>query len=170
MTCETSVVQSASGCTFFCLTVVRMRRFQKCLLCLIAISGSFALAGCSEQGPLLGTVSGTITLEGEPLENAFVVFSPTSLAAGVTEVNAAEKTDANGYYEMQYGIESMGVPPGTYQVQISTADWIKQPDGSNKVIRESVPRHYVGIDSVLEFTVVEGENDASFDLSKKKPK
>lgn len=166
---DSSVVQPVSGCTIFCLMVVRMQRFPKCFLCLMTIAVIFAVSGCGEKGPLLGTVSGTITLEGEPLEGAYIVFSPTSLAAGGTEVNAAEKTDANGYYEMQYGIESMGVPPGTYQVQISTADWIKQPDGSTKVVKDTVPRHYVGIDSILEFTVVEGENDASFDLSQKKP-
>ncbi len=83
---------------------------------------------------------------------------------------AVEKTDANGRYEMMYGVDKMGCLVGKHQVQISTQDYEKQPDGSNKTIKERIPRHYIGPDSILEFDVVEGENVADFDLTKKKPK
>ena len=121
--------------------------------------------GCEESGPKLGTVSGTITLNDEPLENAAIEFHP--LTSGKVVYG---KTDANGFYEMQYSTERKGVLLGKHQVQISTQDWEKQPDGSNKVIPERVPKWYFGPDAILEFDVQEGENTANFDLSKKKPK
>lgn len=128
---------------------------------------SFA-AGCSEKGPALGTVSGNVTLDGDPVEDAYVEFFP--LFAGGTECRSAKKTDADGYFEMQYSVERSGVLIGKHQVQISTRDWEKQPNGSNKEIPERIPGHYFGSDSILEFDVKEGENVANFDLAKKKPK
>ena len=138
------------------------------LFVMLTAASLLSATGCQESGPALGTVSGTITLEGEPVENAFVSFAP--LFQGGTEAFCADKTDADGFYEMQYDTERMGVLVGKHQVQISTYDFEKQPDGSNKVIKERIPKHYIGPDSILEFDVQEGENDGSFDLSKKNPK
>ena len=126
------------------------------------------LSGCDDAGPKLGTVAGTITLEGEPVEDAFVYFMP--LFEGGKEAMCAQKTDASGHYEMQYSLERKGVLVGMHQVQVTTQDWEKQPDGSNKVIPERIPKWYFGPDSILEFDVKEGENVADFELSKKKPK
>ena len=134
------------------------------ILLLVCVS----IVGCGDKGPPLGSVSGTVTLDGEPVEGAFVDFSP--LFEGGLELRAAEKTGSDGYFEMQYDLERNGVPLGKYQVQISTQDWEKQEDGSNKVIPEKIPKHYVGIDSILEYEVVDGENVANFELTKKKPK
>ena len=135
----------------------------------LLISSLLAMvAGCSEAGPKIGTVSGTITLEGEPVQDAFVYFMP--LFPEGKETMSAEKTDSSGFYEMRYDLERMGVLVGNHQVQVTTKDWEKQPDGSNKVIPERVPGWYFGPDSVLEFDVQEGENVADFELSKKKPK
>lgn len=138
-------------------------------LCLVVcLSAGLLLSGCAEQGPQLGAVSGTVTLEGEPVEGATISFFP--LFEGGQELRSAQKTDSSGFYEMQYSQDRKGVMLGNHQVQISTKDWEKQPDGSNKIIPERIPRHYFGPDSVLTFDVQEGENDASFELSKKKPK
>ena len=135
-----------------------------CCLSLLCVFG----VGCAEDGPALGSVTGTVTLDGEPVENAFVTFMPQ--AKGGTESVSAEKTDANGYFEMQFSVDRMGALVGRHQVQISTQDWEKQPDGSNKVIKERIPGHYFGPDSILEFDVKEGENEANFALTEKKPK
>lgn len=131
------------------------------ILCLFAV-------GCEKEGPPLGTVTGIVTLDGEPVENAFVTFMP--LFQGGTESTGADKTDANGYYELQYDSDRMGALVGKHQVQISTQDWQKQPDGSNIVVKERIPSQYIGPDSILEFEVVEGKNEANFELTKKRPK
>lgn len=127
-----------------------------------------AISGCGDKGPKLGTVTGTITLEGNPVEGAFVQFLPL-FEQGV-EVQSEFKTDANGYYEVRYSVERLGAMLGNYRVQISTQDSEKDPEtGAIKAVPEKIPKHYVR-DSALEFEVQSGPNDATFDLSKKKPK
>lgn len=123
------------------------------------------LAGCGPSGPPFGTVAGRVTLEGEPVERAFVEFHGDGSVC-----YAVAPTDEDGNYEMKFEQDREGIPVATYQVQISTQDWLKQEDGSNKVLKERIPKHYVGIDSILNFNVEQGENTANFDLSKKKPK
>jgi len=130
----------------------------------------FHLTGCGDPGPKLGIVTGKVTLGDEPLEGAAIEFQPLFPEGKIAYSTA--KTDADGFFEMQYSIDRKGVLVGNHQVQISTQDWEKQPDGSNKVIPERVPKWYFGPDSILEFDVQEGDNSADFDLSdsKKKPK
>lgn len=123
------------------------------------------LVGCSKGGPPFGTVTGRITLEDEPVERAFVEFHGDGSVC-----YAVAPTDEDGKYEMKFEKDREGIPVATYQVQISTQDWLKQEDGSNKVLKERIPKHYVGIDSILTFAVESGENSANFELSKKKPK
>jgi hypothetical protein len=69
------------------------------------------LAGCG--GPNLSPVSGTVTLDGEPLENAIVAFVPD---AGGT--SATGTTDATGAYKL-VSVLGAGLEPGTYRVSIS---------------------------------------------------
>ena len=130
-------------------------------------------AGCEDKGPALGTVSGTITLEGEPVAEALVEFMPLekgeSGTLGRTAISA-ERTDSNGRYEMQYSVDRKGVLLGKHQVQITTWRSDKTPEGGNIEIKERIPKWYWGPDGVLEFDVKEGENVADFDLTKKKPK
>ena len=121
--------------------------------------------GCGNSGPEVGIVTGTITLDGSPLEGANVEFQP--LFSEGSPSYCLDKTDENGYYEMGYTSDRSGVLLGEFQVQISTMDDIKQPDGRNKRLPERVPEAYRGIDSELRFTVAKGENTANFDLTSK---
>lgn len=138
------------------------------IACILTTLVLASVLGCADPGPKLGIVTGTITLSDKPLEGAAVEFHPLFPEGKVAYASA--KTDANGFFEMQYSVERKGVLVGAHQVHISTQDWEKQPDGSNKVIPERVPKWYFGPDSILEFDVQEGENTADFDLTKKKPK
>lgn len=59
-------------------------------------------------------VTGTVTLDDQPLEGAVVFFeAPDTTAAYAT-------TDADGKYTMKFNSEVMGVPPGPKVVRIST--------------------------------------------------
>ena len=140
--------------------MVKMRLAFAGLLCIWCM-------GCGDSGPAVGLVKGTVTLDGEPVEGATVTFMP--LFPGGSEATSAEKTDANGHYEMQYQTDRKGVLVGEHQVSIETYD--SQFDGvRNVVTKERIPRRYIGIDSILKFTVVEGKNTKDFELTKKKPK
>ena len=86
-----------------------------CRLCLLLV-----LAGCSPKGPVIpkvAAVTGTVTLDGQPLAGASVSFSHPSGASGVAI------TDAKGHYELTsyHGprSEARGVVPQDYQVIIS---------------------------------------------------
>ena len=141
---------------------------NKSLLCVGSALLCLSIVGCGDSGPVLGTVTGTITLDGDPVENAFVEFHPQFEGGQI--MYSKQKSDADGYYEMQFNVDRMGVPVGNYQVQVSTYDMDKQPDGSNKVVKERMPAHYIGYESILTYEVLKGDNDASFELTKKKPK
>lgn len=66
------------------------------VLCLPAILLVLTLPGCGSDGPEMATVSGTVTLDGTPVEGAGVVFTPQ---AGGRAVNAS--TDASGKFSLE---------------------------------------------------------------------
>ncbi|WDQ16210.1 carboxypeptidase-like regulatory domain-containing protein [Rhodopirellula sp. P2] len=59
-------------------------------------------------------ITGTVTLDGQPLEGAVVMFEApdTTFSYGTT--------NADGNYEIKFNSEVMGVPPGDKIVRIST--------------------------------------------------
>lgn len=124
--------------------------------------------GCKEAGPAVGKVTGIVTLEGEPVEGAVVEFMPLGSGRGST---GTQKTASDGFFEMQYTVDRKGALVGKHQVQISTGGWDKDVEtGAISKIKERIPAWYFGPTSVLEFDVKEGDNEANFELSKKKPK
>lgn len=73
-------------------------------------------AGCSKNSDL-ADVRGMITLDGEPLTNAFVVYAPTR--SGTTSYG---RTDAEGNYEMMFSDSESGAWIGENLVRINTGD------------------------------------------------
>lgn len=121
------------------------------------------LAGCGQGGapePELVPVSGTVTLDGQPLADASVMFG--SVARGAT--------DASGRYELSRG-DKKGAPVGEHQVIIDK--WVL-PDGSlytgdvspHEVdAKQLVPVRYSDPGtSELRATVPEGGGTIDFDL------
>jgi hypothetical protein len=100
-----------------------------------------ALLGCSDGGPRLGRVSGTVTAEGKPLSNASVVFGPQS-----TDVNSGASsaiTDSEGRYTLKFGSKRLGAAVGPHHVMIQHTE-------------------YANFD--LKATVQEGNNTIDFQL------
>lgn len=125
--------------------------------------GAICVVGCGPSGPELGEVSGTITMDGKPVEGAYVTFLPM-FPDGI-EMYAEDKTGPDGKYVMQFSADRNGVMIGKHQILVSTMDDIKLPDGRNQKVPERIPRIYVNEKSPLEFDVQPGENIADFDLS-----
>lgn len=89
--------------------VVRLSR-SVVLICVAA----FLVTGCGRSDlPELGTVSGVVTLDNEPLPNAIVNFSPT--AAG--RPSTAE-TDSEGKYSLLYLTDVEGAVVGEHTVTV----------------------------------------------------
>lgn len=75
-----------------------------------------ALAGCSNgDQPQLGMVTGTVTLDGEPLRNVEIAFQPSNGRPSYGE------TDDDGHYELNYIRDIMGAKVGTHKVLVRSA-------------------------------------------------
>ena len=114
-------------------------------------------AGCGGNENL-ATVAGTVTLDGEPLPNAFITFIPQ----GGTGSPSYGRTGEDGYYEMMFSDEQAGAWVGENLVRISTADVGVMP---GQRIPEKVPPAY-NRNSELTRTVKPGDNEFNFNLKR----
>jgi hypothetical protein len=119
------------------------------------------LAGCGGGGgPPLGTVSGFVSLDGEPLKEATVTFAPASGRP------SQGMTDGEGRFTLDYTPGRPGAVIGEHRVRISTEGYVQRPDGTVEERKERVPAAY-NARSTLTATVQAGGNDCSFDLRSK---
>lgn len=114
-----------------------------------------ACVGCGGNENL-GRVAGTVTLDGEALPNAFIIFAPTS--GGTTSYG---RTDAEGKYEMMFSDNEKGAWLGENRVQINTGD--VDPTMSGAGSKEKVPAVY-NQKSTLLVQVDSGSNTHDFEL------
>jgi hypothetical protein len=120
----------------------------------VLLAGVFVCAGCRDAGPELGEVRGRVTLDGKPVPDAFVRFTPDF--AGRPSM---ARTDAEGYYELQFNPTSSGALVGQHQVRVSTEDLT--PD--DKRIPEIVPTKYNRNGSIT-VEVAAGDNEIDLEL------
>ncbi len=120
---------------------------------------AFIDSGCNDSGPELGSVSGTISLDGKPLEGAEISFQP-DLATGSP---ALGETDVQGRYEMRHSRSRKGAHVGTHKVHITTA--IERENAQGKIVRfkERVPARY-NVKTELTADVKPGRNTIDFQL------
>ena len=82
-------------------------------VCIAGLLFLFTVVGCGgPKGPAVTVVSGTVMLDGEPLDGASVVFHPTS-SSGLA---GAGKTSADGTFGLTTfrATPGAGVVPGEY--------------------------------------------------------
>jgi hypothetical protein len=111
--------------------------------------------GCGD--PNLGSVSGTVTLDGKPVPNAAVKFFPT----GTTGAPSFGKTDSNGNFTMWFSESKSGAWIGQNRVQITTGDVGVAPGMGTK---ETIPIAYNEQSTLVE-TVKPGKNKIDLKLS-----
>ena len=111
------------------------------------------------------SVSGTITLDGEPVENGAITFVAVTGPEGPTGANIVD-----GYYRIR---KSQGPVPGRFRVEIR---WPKPtgkkipvmdgiPDsGMRDELAEAIPAKY-NKESVLEVEIQKGKNKHDFELT-----
>lgn len=74
------------------------------------------VAGCGKSGPELAPVSGRVTLNGQPLENADISFQPDNAKSP-----SAARTDKDGHYELGYKRGVLGGIVGQHTVRIKVS-------------------------------------------------
>lgn len=116
-------------------------------------------SGCGDDSNRVG-VSGTVTVDGEPLEQGSVAFigeNGSAVAAGPVR---------NGSYTLRQTANAEGIEPGQYKVRIES--WKVQPgepqdDGTFAAGEAAIPEKYMDAEkSGLTATVPDGNYD--FDL------
>lgn len=126
---------------------------------------AFVASGCSSDRLPLGQVSGTVTLDGVPLENAFLEFQPTN---GRSSLGI---TDSAGHYNLNYDNENKGALIGSHKIFITTQLESKPvgESGEPAVVgrKELLPSRYHS-NSELTADVKSGKNAINFDLTTKK--
>lgn len=104
----------------------------------IVVASLLIVTGCGpSEGPKISglvTVSGVVTLDGNPLPNATVTFVPKR--SGAEETSAGGLSDSTGKYILRTGSDkNYGIKPGEYKVIISS---FVMPDGTVKEIGPDV--------------------------------
>jgi len=120
--------------------------------------------GCAKPpGPETAYVSGVVTLDGTPVPNAVINFTP---ANGRPSVGF---TDANGEYELIYTASRQGALLGEHTVRIKSAESSGGGEGNAPKIaasKESIPAKY-NTKTELTAQVESGSNTIDFELKSK---
>ncbi len=103
---------------------------------LIAALGLFAFAGCGDAGPKLVPVSGTITLNGKPLEGAEIAFMPD--ASNKAGLAATDLSGPQGNFKVST-LNRSGAVPGKYKVKITKTPGAAKPDAAASDIHKEDP-------------------------------
>ncbi|QDU09775.1 carboxypeptidase-like regulatory domain-containing protein [Gimesia aquarii] len=147
----------------------------------IAISSILLLQGCGgaeDTRPARNVVSGVVTYNGTPVEEAIVVFRPAEQAGGQT---ANGRTNAEGAFTMGTFEGTDGVVAGDYKVMISkmettgSSDALPEDDPNydpnpkpEPPPKNLLPEKYASVDtSGLTVSVKDGEDkkDLKFELT-----
>lgn len=121
------------------------------------------LVGCDggvDDYPDMGTVYGTVTLDGQPLANASVIFAPKTPGTR----SSFGTTDSDGYYELEYSANMDGAKVGEHTVRISTFKSANPNEPGDTGSAETVPNKY-NSKSELSKTVEDGSNEFDFELT-----
>lgn len=143
---------------------------------MVLVGVTLALSGCGMQSdhwkdarPDTAPASGVVTLNGEPLEGAIVVFQP----AAPDGIGASALTDGEGKFELKTFPPEAGVVPGSYAVSVMKTEMPKQQSGSSDDpdpvhVISVIPEKYASpTESNLTAEIpVEGTDTLEFDLKK----
>ncbi|HVJ69838.1 MAG TPA: carboxypeptidase-like regulatory domain-containing protein [Caulifigura sp.] len=127
---------------------------------ILVIAAAACLPGC-DNGPLVSSVKGTVTLDGKPLANATVVFSPE--AGGRSSLG---RTNDTGEYKLLFSGEKDGALVGSMRVRITVAEEYTDSRDRSRMRPELVPAKY-NENSELVVEVEPKDNVIDFDLKTK---
>ncbi|TWT62392.1 carboxypeptidase-like regulatory domain-containing protein [Rubinisphaera italica] len=114
--------------------------------------------GGTGDSPDLGRVSGTVLVDGKPLENVLVSFAPEDGSRASTGV-----TDASGQYQLTYSTSEMGAKIGKHNVKISSYNDSDPNDPNAPMVPpEIVPKDYLEISKPVEVTAGSNTIDLTY--------
>lgn len=121
----------------------------------LLLLGCFLIVGCG--GGDTGTVSGTVTVDGQPTDALEVEFIPVDVENGP----AMGYTSQGGKYQLIQGRGNKQIPVGDYRVAISVFGEAATPE----VKALKLPPTYTSAEETeLQATIKSGANTIDFDL------
>lgn len=117
----------------------------------VCLLGCVCLAGCGDGRPSLVNATGTVTLDGEPVEGAIVSFKPVVEEGAAYQRPSNGVTDSAGQFVMMTYEKGDGLPEGKYQVGIQKREVVGElpknyndetPDQFSVRYRWVTPRQY----------------------------
>ena len=164
-----------------------MHRLNYCLLALGLAACVVGLTGCPGQATVDAEyVVGVVTLDGTPVADATVMFSPVTAGQGLP---ATGRTDASGVYKLTATASEgaaaepgAGTLPGEYYVGVIKSvteapmseeeafekgvEFVPPPPGQAPEMKHEVPGKYNNPkESGLKVTVEAGSNDIPIELT-----
>jgi hypothetical protein len=125
------------------------------------LTGLFTLiVGCTLGCGTANTVSGKVTVDGQPLKTGTITFSPKMDAPA-----AIGQIDFAGSYRLSVGT-SQSISPGTYQVTIDAVELVPPtPTDPSPLPKKLLPaKFYDGQNPEMVREVKTGKNTFDFDL------
>jgi hypothetical protein len=135
--------------------------------CAIPLVIAFA-AGCSKSPYAIAPVSGSVSLDGQPLTGGVVIFQPVASQGTVAGPGSTGRLDANGHFRLSTINGTPGAVVGEHVVRIYSRSPESAPvsdSDSAATPKERVPERF-NYASDLRFTVPKaGSADANFTLT-----
>ena len=119
--------------------------FSKLTLLLAVLSLSFT--GCGYRRPAQVKTTGTVTLDGEPVANAALMFIPDSGRP------ASGNTNTNGEFQISSFGGNDGLPAGNYRVTVTKL-----------VLKDKFQRQLENLEKQAEEAAEEDEESVAFDI------
>jgi hypothetical protein len=124
------------------------------LLLSVAGGGSMFVAGCSNAGPKTYPVTGMVTLDGEPLKEADILFLPLDPALGP---DAGQIRDGKFAFRAKAGLKRV-------EVRASRPVVIKTAMGETTIWKNYLPARYNSQTTLQAEVTARGDNDFTYDL------
>ncbi len=116
-----------------------------------------AILGCGgAEGPKTYRVSGTVTIDNQPIEDGYIIFKPT---------DPADRADGTAIVDGKYEMQAVA---GTKKVEIQAMRTTDEKGSKGEPVQENyLPAEYNTATTLTADVTPEGPNEFDFDLKSK---
>ena len=125
---------------------------------LCATLSALVLAGCAESGPDVAPVTGRVTLDGQPMVGARLMFQPEAVGGSPSYGT----TDGEGRYTLGYKRGQPGAMPGWHSIRIEAG---AGQEGSEGKATPALPARYNAQSELRREVKADEDNTVDFDLT-----
>ncbi len=132
---------------------MHFRPFIQCVVSFVAL----VVCGCNGSDlPDRGEVSGTVTVDGKPISNLMIVFTPKDRQVR----SAGGVTNAEGKYKLFFNSTESGTATGMNAVEFEKPD--REAMENSDPLLKTIPQSYFS--EFMEFDVKSGQNTVDVDI------